>query len=253
VERLYGGTLASTRELVKSSQRTLPFDDAMLRRRLKNQGLDDTDILPHYPYRDDALLYWDAIHQWVADYLALYYPRDADLQEDWELADWFAELVSQDGGGVKGLQYNGRPPSLAYLADVLTMIIFTSSVQHAAVNFPQCDLMSYVPSMPLAAYAPAPTKNKGGTLADYLAMLPDPGTAVLQADLGYMLGSLHYTKLGEYGDGHFLDPRVQQHLETFRKQLGTIGNKIDERNRSRRRSRPYTFLVPSGVPQSINV
>jgi arachidonate 15-lipoxygenase len=133
------------------------------------------------------------------------------------------------------------------------MIIFTSSVQHAAVNFPQCDLMSYVPSMPLAAYAPAPTKKKGGTLADYLAMLPDPGTAALQADLGYMLGSLHYSKLGEYGDDHFRDSRVWEPLETFKMKLGTIGKTIDERNRTRRSRRPYTFLVPSGVPQSINV
>jgi arachidonate 15-lipoxygenase len=253
VDRLFGGTLKSTVGLTVKGLQGLSFNDTMLPRRLKEQGLDDPSILPHYPYRDDALLYWDAIHHWVADYLALYYPSDADLQEDWELADWFKELVSHDGGRIKGLQFTGSPPSRAYLAEVLTTIIFTSSVQHAAVNFPQCDLMSYVPSMPLASYAPAPTKKNGGTLADYLAMLPDPGTAVLQADLGYMLGSLYYSKLGEYGDGHFREPRVWQPLEIFKMRLGTIGNTIDERNRTRRRSRPYTFLVPSGVPQSINV
>ena len=253
VERLLGGTLQSTVGLTVKALQDLPFDDTMLPRRLKNQGLDDPSILPHYPYRDDALLYWKAIHQWVAAYLALYYPSDTDLQADWELKGWFAELAAQDGGRVKGLQCNGTPPRLDYLADVLTMIIFTSSVQHAAVNFPQCDLMSYVPSMPLAAYAPAPTKKKGGTLADYLAMLPDPGTAVLQADLAYMLGSLHYTKLGEYGDRHFPDPRVWLPLETFKGRLGAIGKTIDERNRSRRYLRPYEFLQPSGVPQSINV
>jgi arachidonate 15-lipoxygenase len=169
------------------------------------------------------------------------------------LAGWFAELVSLDGGRIAGLQNDGTMSRRDHLADVLTMIIFTSSVQHAAVNFPQYDLMSYVPSMPLAAYAPAPTKKKGGTLADYLAMLPDPGTAVMQADLGYMLGSLHYTKLGEYSFGNFRDPRVWEILETFKNRLATIGATIDERNRSRRRSRPYTFLIPSGIPQSINV
>jgi arachidonate 15-lipoxygenase len=250
VDRLFGGTLKSTVGLTLKSLRTLPFDDAMLPRRLKNQGLDDTGILPHYPYRDDALLYWDAIHQWVADYLTLYYRSDADLQKDSELAGWFAELVSPTGGRVEGLQCNGTTPSLSYLADILTMIIFTCSVQHAAVNFPQYDLMSYVPSMPLAAYAPAPTKKKGATLSDYLAMLPDLETAVLQAQLGYMLGSLRYTTLGHYGNRHFPDPSVRQPLEAFEKRLWTIGKTIDERNRSRP---PYTFLVPSGVPQSINV
>lgn len=253
VDRLFGGTLRSTVGLTRRSQEILSFHNALLPRRLKNQGLDDHSILPHYPYRDDALLFWDAIHQWASDYLALYYPSDPDLQKDAALADWFAELVSPDGGRIVGLQYDGTSPTLAYLADVLTMIIFTSSVQHAAVNFPQYDLMSYVPSMPLAAYAPAPTKKKGGTLADYLAMLPDPGTAVMQADLGYLLGSLHYTKLGEYSFGHFRDPRVWAPLEIFQNRLAIIGTTIDERNRSRRSRCPYTFLIPSGIPQSINV
>ena len=253
VDRLFGGTLQSTVGLTTKSQQILSFNAAMLPRRLKNQRLDDPNILPHYPYRDDALLFWEAIHQWVADYLALYYPSDADLQEDAELAGWFAELESANGGRIAGLQNDGTMSRRDHLANVLTMIIFTCSVQHAAVNFPQYDLMSYVPSMPLAAYAPAPTKKTGGTVADYLAMLPDPGTAVMQADLGYMLGSLRYTQLGEYAFDHFRDPRVWKPLETFQNQLATIGKTIDERNRTRRRSRPYTFLVPSGIPQSINV
>lgn len=250
VDHLFGGTLKSTVELTLNSLKTLPFDDAMLPRRLKNQGLDDAGILPHYPYRDDSLLLWAAIHQWVSDYLAIYYRAEIGLREDAELAGWFAELVSPDGGRVVGLQYDGTPPSFSYLTDVLTMIIFTCSVQHAAVNFPQYDLMSYVPSMPLAAYAPAPTKKKGATLADYLAMLPKRETAVLQAQLGYMLGSLRYTTLGQYGSRHFRDPRVQQPLEAFEKRLWTIGKTIEERNHNRR---PYPFLVPSGIPQSINV
>ncbi|HTU93824.1 MAG TPA: lipoxygenase family protein [Gemmataceae bacterium] len=250
VDHLFGGTLKSTVGLTLSCLRTLPFNDAMLPRRLKNQGLSDTSVLPHYPYRDDSLLLWGAIRQWVADYLAIYYRSDAGLQEDTELAGWFAELVSPDAGRVIGLQYDGTPPSLPYLTDVLTMIIFTCSVQHAAVNFPQYDLMSYVPSMPLAAYSPAPTKKKGATLGDYLAMLPKRETAVLQAQLGYMLGSLRYTTLGQYGSRHFRDSHVQQPQADFEKRLGTIGETIEGRNRSRR---PYPFLVPSGIPQSINV
>ncbi|HEY7428104.1 MAG TPA: lipoxygenase family protein [Gemmataceae bacterium] len=250
VDRLFGGTLKSTVQLTVEALQRLPFDGAMLPQRLKDQGLDNTSVLKHYPYRDDALLFWDAIHQWVADYLALYYRSNGDLQVDSELAGWFAELISPNCGRVVGLQHNGTTPNLVYLTDVLTMIIFTCSVQHAAVNFPQYDLMSYVPSMPLAAYAPAPTKKKGCTLSDYLAMLPDRETAVLQAQLGYMLGSLRYTTLGKYGNHYFHDPRVRQPREAFEKRLWTIGKTIEERNQNRR---PYTFLLPSGIPQSINV
>jgi arachidonate 15-lipoxygenase len=255
VARLFGGTLQSTVRLTVEGLQTMSFDDAMLPRKLKDQGLDDASVLKHYPYRDDALPYWKAIHQWVADYLALYYHTDADLQGDSELAGWLAELVSPDCGRVAGLQYKGAPPTLAYLADILTMIIFTCSVQHAAVNFPQYDLMSYVPSMPLASYAPAPTKKNGCTLKDYLAMLPDRETAVLQAQLGYMLGSLKYTTLGKYGNHYFHDPRVRHPRENFEKRLWTIGKDIEKRNQElcNQKRRPYTFLEPSGIPQSINV
>jgi arachidonate 15-lipoxygenase len=249
-DQMMGGTIVATRGLAAKGIQSYPFDDAPLPRRLKAQGLDDTAILPNHPYRDDALLYWDAIHKWVADYLGLYYRGDADVQDDAEVLHWFTDLVSQDGGRVPGLNYNAAAPTLAYLTDALTTILFHCSVQHAAVNFPQYDLMSYVPNMPLAGYAPAPTKKKGGTLGDYLAMMPSRHTTNLQVGLGYVLGSVHYTTLGHYGWFHFRDARVAGPLEDFEKRLWTIGKTVEQRNQHRR---PYKFLVPSGIPQSINV
>src|SRR5262249_10385122 len=144
-DQMMGGTIAATRGLTVKGLQNYPFQGAALPRVLKDRGLDDATLLPHYPYRDDALLYWNAIHQWVADYLALYYPTDADLQQDHELKSWLAELAAADGGRVVGLGFNGQAPDLATLTDTVALIIFTASAQHAAVNFPQCDLMSYVP------------------------------------------------------------------------------------------------------------
>jgi arachidonate 15-lipoxygenase len=249
-DQLMGGTIASTRGLAVKGVQTYPFRRATLPRVLAEQGLDDATLLPHYPYRDDALLYWHAIHQWVADYLAIYYPTDADLQQDSELKNWLAELAAPDGGAVVGLDFNGQVPDRSALADMVALIIFTCSAQHAAVNFPQGDLMSYVPNMPLAGYAPAPNRKDGGTLADYLAMLPPRHTAEIQVELGYLLGAMHYTTLGHYGRRHFRDPRVARPLENFEKQLFRIGQVIAARNQVRR---PYTYLSPEGVPQSINV
>ncbi len=249
-DQMMGGTILATRSLAAKGVQSYEFDKAPLPLRLKAQGLDDPGVLPNYPYRDDALLYWEAIRQWVADYLALYYRGDADVQEDTEVVHWFAELVSEDGGRVPGLKCNGAAPTLAYLTDAVATILFHCSVQHAAVNFPQYDLMSYVPNMPLAGYTLPPKKKKGGTLGDYLALMPNRNATNLQVGLGYVLGSLHYTTLGQYGWRHFRDARVAKPLEEFEKRLWTIGKTIDERNHNRR---PYTFLVPSGIPQSINV
>lgn len=49
------------------------------------------------------------------------------------------------------------------------MIIFTASAQHAAVNFPQRNLMGYAPAYPLGCYSPGYKSN--GTLYDAFDLL----------------------------------------------------------------------------------
>jgi arachidonate 15-lipoxygenase len=250
VDKLLAGTIESTRALAVSAVQSYLVDNVMLPDTFRRRGVDDHDLLPNYPYRDDAMLYWSAIHQWVRNYLRLYYTSNADVQQDTELRSWFQELTSQQGGRLRGFGQPGSFGDLNYLTEVVTLIIYTSSVQHAAVNFPQYDLMTYVPNMPLAGYTAAPTAGNGGTEQNFLDMLPPMDMAQLQVELGYLLGSVHYTTLGQYDRGHFRDGRVGPVLDTLQQQLRDIGPVIDQRNQARR---PYNFLVPSGVPQSINI
>ena len=111
--------------------------------------------------------------------------------------------------------------------------------------------MSYTPNMPLASYAPAPTSKTGATEADYLAMLPTMDMAELQQELGYLLGSVHYTQLGQYGPRQFPEGRVSTALKEFQRRLAENGGRIAERNRMRYRA--YETLDPAGIPQSINI
>ena len=164
---------------------------------------------------------------------------------------WGQELASRDGARINGLPNGGSLQTTAELIDLVTLLIYTSSVQHAAVNFPQYDLMSYTPNMPLASYAPAPTSKTGASEADYLAMLPTLDMAELQQELGYLLGSVHYTQLGHYGFHHFHDKRVSTYSNEFQKKVAEIGGRIEERNRNRFRA--YETLDPAGIPQSINI
>ncbi len=249
VDKLCGGTIMTSRKLTASGVQTYLFNESMLPRALTTRGVADSEWLASYPYRDDALLYWAAIHQWVADYLALYYPSDADVRGDPELTAWLNEISAQNGGRINGFGPGGDP-TLGYLTDVVTMIVFTSSVQHAAVNFPQYDVMSFIPAMPLAGYAPAPTTKKGGTAADYLAHFPPLDVAELQMELGYLLGSVHYTTLGEYPRDYFGEARVAEPLARFQASLAEIGRTVEARNQGRT---PYTWLLPQNVPQSINI
>jgi arachidonate 15-lipoxygenase len=249
VEKLMAGHITASRQLAAGGVQSYLFNESMLPHALAQRGVSDTDWLANYPYRDDALLYWSAIHRWVRDYLSLYYPSDAEVVGDPELKAWLAEIGTQEGGRIKGFGPTGSP-TLAYLIEAVTMIVFTGSVQHAAVNFPQYDLMSYVPHMPLAGYMPAPTSKTGHTHADHLAMLPPLDMAELQMELGYILGTVHYTTLGQYPVNYFNDPRVAGPLKQFQADLADIGRQIDLRNQTRR---PYLYLKPAGVPQSINI
>ena len=181
-------------------------------------------------------------------YLSIYYKTEDDVRQDTELAGWFRELAAQDGGRVKGL--TGDTRSLDYLVEVATLVIYTSSCQHAAVNFPQYDLMSYVPNISGACYRPRPTRVSGATERDYLDTLPPLNQALAQLDMTYLLGSVYYTRLGNYGRWHFRDHQVNAPLRTFKRQIESIGDTIRERNRKRR---PYKYLLPAGIPQSINI
>ncbi|MFN9536064.1 MAG: lipoxygenase family protein [Pseudanabaena sp.] len=250
VDSLLAGTIATSRALAVHSVKSYKFDEAMLPVDLKNRGVDDPKLLPDYPYRDDALLIWEAIATWVKNYLSVYYFSDSDVTRDTELQAWAAELISNEGGRVTSFGQDGQIRTLAYLIDAVTLLIFTGSAQHAAVNFPQGDMMDYTPAIPFAGYSPAPTETTGATKDSFFAMLPTIDQAKGQLQLTYLLGSVYYTTLGDYGSGYFSDDRIQKPLRDFQDQLKAIEQTIQSRNETRITN--YSYLKPSRIPQSIN-
>ena len=233
---------------------TFDFDAEMLPAALLRRGVADVDALPGFPYRDDARLLWGTLHGWVTRYLGVYYAGDAAVIGDYELQAWLGELVSTTGGGLKGIGQDGAIRTFAYLVEVVTMVIFTASAQHAAVNFPQLSVMSFTPAMPLAAFAPAPSLTSGLDPSEVLLHLPPLEEAALQLALGSLLGGVYYGQLGDYDrnvPGHyFTDTRVREPLHVFRQSLAAVEQTIGKRNLERI---PYTILLPSAIPQSINI
>jgi arachidonate 15-lipoxygenase len=252
VDRLLASTIDNSRVFVVRGFQSYGFNSAMLPRQLQLRGVDDTSVLPVYPYRDDGLLIWNSLHQWVSDYLSLYYKTDADVEKDTHLQAWVQEAQAFDGGRIPDFgEENGRIQTREYLINAITLIIFTASAQHAAVNFPQKDLMSYAGIVPLAGYAPASTLLKPEvTEQDYLNLFPPLEQAQRQLNLLYLLGSTYYQKLGDYTQGHFTDPKVQPLLRKLHENLQQVEKTINQRNLDRQ---PYTYLLPSRIPQSINI
>ena len=247
IDKILGGTINATLGFTAWGVQNHAFKEQLPTETFKRRGVADTSILPNYPYRDDALLHWEAIREWAATYLRCFYRSDAEVAADPEVAAWLTEVSAKTGGRLNGVD---PARTLPELVDVCALIIFTASTQHAAVNFPQYEIMSYAPAMPLAGYAEAPTAKKGATEADYMAHLPPRDQAALQMNTGYMLGAVHYSQLGHYEDDYFGEPRLHELANRFVAKMDDIEKTITERNKNRR---PYPFLLPSGVPQSINI
>lgn len=250
VDRLLSSTIDNSRVLAVRGLQSYGFNKAMLPKQLKQRGVDDPNLLPVYPYRDDALLVWNAIHQWVSDYLNLYYATDEEIQKDAALQAWAAEAQAYEGGRVPDFGEDGSIQTRDYLVDAATLIIFTASVQHAAVNFPQKDLMGYAAALPMAGYLPASILKGGVSEQDYLNLLPPLDQAQRQLNLLYLLGSVYYNKLSKYPELHFTDPKVKPLLQVFQDNLQQVEATINQRNLNRP---AYEYLLPSRIPQSINI
>ena len=250
VDRLLSASIDNSRVLTVLGLQSYGFNSAILPKQFQQRGVDDPNLLPVYPYRDDALLVWDAIHQWVGDYLNLYYLTDEDIQKDTALQAWAAEISAYDGGRIPDFGENGGIKTLNYLNDAITLIIFTASAQHAAVNFPQKDFMSYAAAIPMAGYLPASTLKREVTEQDYLNLLPPLDQAQRQYNLLSLLGSVYYNKLGEYQQGYFTDQKVKPLLQAFQSNLQRVEDTIKQRNLHRP---TYEYLLPSKIPQSINI
>ncbi|MBW4465943.1 MAG: lipoxygenase [Pegethrix bostrychoides GSE-TBD4-15B] len=253
VNQLLSATIDNSRVLIVKGFLGRGFNADMLPQRLKDRGVADQTSLPVYPYRDDGLLIWNAIQDWVTAYLGLYYGSDTAVQHDARLQAWASELVAFDGGRLPdfGNTGTGEITTLAYLIEAVTMVIFTASAQHAAVNFPQNSVMSFAPIMPTAGYAPVQSDIETASFSDWLDLLPPLEQAQAQLNLLYLLGSVYFTRLGEYEPQQFADPQVSEPLRMFQQRLQGIAQTIDQRNAERPWA--YDHLKPVNIPQSINI
>jgi len=246
VDRLMGGTIDASRKVAVEGLSTPYFNEGFLPKALATRGVLDENL--DYPYRDDALLIWQAIERWVTAYVGMYYASDTHVSGDELLAHWAAEIVAHDGGRLLGFGEDGRGKLTTtwYLVKALTMIIFTSSAQHAAVNFAQADLMTFTPAVPLATYRSAPLSAAESANNPTLDMLAPMDMAMLQVEFLSLLGGVYHTKLGAYPKFWFRDAAIHTALERFQGELVEIGRIIEARNRTR--LGPYPYFVPERIP-----
>ncbi len=255
IDHIFAGTITSSQLAAVDARLAFDFYGKMLPADLAERGVGVDSALADYPYRDDALLVWNTIHEWARQYVDLYYASDADVTGDTELTRWATCLAGE--AKIKGF---GPIVSRKQLAEICTMVMFTASAQHAAVNFPQKDIMAFAPAVTGAGWQAAPSGQRGHDKPGWLAMMPPMALALEQLNVLELLGSVHYRPLGDYRSNAFpyptwfQDPRVtgaEGPLAWFQAALTGVETEIVARNAER--MQPYPYLQPSLIPTSINI
>ncbi|KAL5011283.1 hypothetical protein ScPMuIL_009834 [Solemya velum] len=226
---------------------TLPED-------LKRRGVYSSNVLPGYHFRDDALLHYHAIHNYVAKYVALYYDVPEKIKSDWEVQGWGEELVKErekGGCGLKGVPKNGKFETREDLVLVLTSIIFTCTVSHASTNFPQYDEYAYPPNYPSLMRGVPPKDKSEKTEEDVLKSLPDKPTTLDIMIVTKILSGKGTNSLGNFEVQYIFDPEAKKIVEEFREEISEVSKEIKMRNQ--KRLPPYLYLDPDIVPNSISI
>ena len=253
----------STAELLVNAFDAWKFDEQYPDRLFTERGVAEGQ-LPNFPFREDTLELWAAIKAFVSDYLRLYYSGDTAVEEDYELQKWVNEMVNQKYAAVKGMAglvetANADSPyainSLDYLIDVISLIIYTASAQHASVNYAQYPLMSYIPAASGTLYDTPPSASDQLAQEDVVKWLPPLDVALYQTSFAYLLTGVQFDTLGYYTDdprsAYFTDKRVAPLVAKFQMNLSKAEIEISQRNESR--PFPYIFQLPSMVPNSISI
>ncbi|MDX2240494.1 MAG: lipoxygenase family protein [Leptolyngbyaceae cyanobacterium bins.302] len=278
IDSLMAPTREASISLINKAYRDHPFQAYALPTNVQQRGV-TAEFLPEFPYRDDALLLWQAIAHYTTNFLHRYYPDDAAVQQDLYLQAWAAELgepldvrplsdfvqapawmpsevTTQIGLNLDELPSYSRVPgfptqlsSLQQLIDIATQIIFTCGPQHAAVNFSQFDYVGFPANAPLAAYC-SPDVCKSVE-----ELMPPHEKDLAQIELAFALCGIRWGSLGSSAHIKFLDPGDRAVLAQFQAELTAIEQKISVRNQERldRFGVDYPYLLPSRIPNSINI
>ncbi|XP_071125883.1 polyunsaturated fatty acid 5-lipoxygenase-like isoform X4 [Mytilus edulis] len=226
---------------------TLPED-------LKRRGLLNTNILPGYHFRDDALLLYQAIKNYVSKYVKLYYDKPEKIFDDWEIMSWGNELTKareKGGCGILGVPNNGKFATVEDLTITLTSIIYTCSVGHASTNFPQYDEYAFPPNYPACLKGTPPKDKSPLTENDILIALPDKPTTLDIMTVTKILSDRGTNSIGDFEVQYIFDPPAKNIVNEFREELKDISKTIKERNKIR--DPPYIWLDPDFVPNSISI
>ena len=260
-----GVTPQSSFEMIAQAREGWQWDGQSPEQLFKDRGV-DVNSLPRFEFRDDTMLLWQAIKKFVGSYLEVYYKNeDSCVTQDTELQGFINALVSPKLANFKGLdgltatgdiEQPYKIDSFSYLVELVSHIIYIAGPQHAAVNYAQYPLMSFAPSVTGCLYKEPPGKDtEMKSEQDLLAWCPPLDIALYTLSFEYLLSGVQYDVFGKYSENprisYFKDPKVADAVAELQLDLASIEVEISKRNK--RRAMPYTFQLPSMIPNSTSI
>ncbi|XP_049322246.1 polyunsaturated fatty acid lipoxygenase ALOX15B-like [Astyanax mexicanus] len=238
----------AVREYLSKAFSTLTYSSLCLPDNIKERGLED---IPNYFYREQGKKLWNIINKYVDGVVKYYYLSAEDVQKDSELQDWISEIFKF---GFLEREQSGIPKSFSTVDELIkfvTMVIFTVSAQHAAVNNGQFDFGGWMPNLPTALRLPPQCKKGVTTEETIFQALPDVNTTIHGIAVLYLLSrksSDHY-QLGNFKEELFSEAVPCGHIEEFKKVLKILEAEVENRNQSLEPG--YLYLHPITVDNSV--
>lgn len=265
------------------------FDNQALPKDLISRGMAVEDpSAPHslkltiedYPYANDGLVLWDAIKEWVSEYVNHYYLDPSLVVSDDELQAWWTEVRNKGHADKKDEPWWPELRTPQDLIQILTTIIWVASGHHAAVNFGQYAYAGYFPNRPTIARSKMPSEDRDEERWKFFLQKPEVGllttypTQIQATKVMAVLDVLSNHSPDEEYLGQDMeaawgeDPVIKGAFERFSGKLKELEGTIDQRNADEKLKNrngagivPYELLKPfsdagvtgKGVPYSISI
>ena len=245
-------------ELLKEAVEGWSLEDMAFPMALAMRGLDGTDKLPEYPYRDDGLLIWCTISDFVASYIDCYYEDDQSVEDDYEIQNFLKNAFSlyhhpeeeMDQDEMEAMKIDGKEN----LAAMITTIIWLCTGYQTGLLKGLYESMAFIPDRPIfmSEMAPYEKPEEPLTEKDFLKHLPSKGATASAIAILFTLANIKESTAALSSKAqdnkvrsYVVDPEALETIKVFEANMSKVEKIIEQRNLAR--DEAYTCMKPSEI------